>query len=129
MLYKINHNTWLDLPKWKCRPEFAALWLALNTPKQDVELISRLRAECDRIKALHRAGRPAPRPSQTNGNSRPVYVYNRQGGYIGTYGNSRLAAVALFGVANNTTVSGINQVRCGRVKTYKGYQFLNEEIK
>jgi hypothetical protein len=129
MLYKINHNTWLDLPKWKCRPEFAALWLALNTPKQDIDLIAKLRAECDRLTALHRAGKRAPLPNQISSNSRPVTAYDAQGRLLGTYPNSRLAAVALFGIANNATVSGINQVRCGRVQTYKGYHFENEKKK
>ena len=54
MLYKISERTWLDMPKWKCRKEFADLWNAKHTPKQDVELINKLKAKCDKIAEEHK---------------------------------------------------------------------------
>jgi len=58
MLYKIDARTWLDLPKWKCRKEFVDLWNAQHTPKQDVELINRLKAKCDAITKEHEKRHP-----------------------------------------------------------------------
>lgn len=130
MLYQINKTTWLDLPKWKCRREFAELWSAKREHPTDIELINRLKAQCDEIERTHfkRSGRNKPNLKRAGGivtkRSRPVNVYDYEGRYLATYPNAHNAARDLFGDNYKNAAGKLEAILAGRdrLKSYKGYR-------
>jgi len=54
MLYRVNHNTLLDLPKWKCRQEFADFYRVRIESPNDVDLLRKLKDRCDTVEIKHK---------------------------------------------------------------------------
>lgn len=107
MLYRIDNRTWIDLPRWKCRPEFAEFYRELRARTGDVDKLGKLKAKCDIIEQQHNARvrqsirMNGVRWSRDRGSVSPtataIDVFTLRGRFLDTYPSSCKASEALFG--------------------------------
>ena len=141
MLYRIDKNTMLDLPKWKCRDEFRDYYLAKLHHRKDVDLLAKLKARCDAIEERHRRWceasrikatrmwqRPGERDRVNWSQAKPVDVFDFNGTLIASHPSSRKAAIALFGEGNyRMDERNIRQCRMGLKKSHKGFMYRDHQ--
>lgn len=126
MLYRIDKNTMLDLPKWKCRDEFRDYYLAKLHHRKDVDLLAKLKARCDDIEERHRRWCEASRIKATRMWQRPgerdrvnwsqaiaVDVFNLDGEVIREWKSVKECADAL-GMCTSSIIDILNKNRTMR---------------
>lgn len=133
MLYRINNNTMLDLPKWKCRQEFADFYRARIESPNDVDLLRKLKDRCDAVEAKHKMKSERTRQrniefwakpgahERTNPQAVAIDVYDLKGRYIATYPSALKAAQALG--KGKAQVTDIRKVAKGSRRQAWGYMF------
>ena len=140
MLYRIDKNTMLDLPKWKCRAEFRDYYLAKLHHRNDVDLLAKLKARCDeveqrhkrwceasRIKAMNMWRRPGER-DRVDSQAKAVDVFNLDGTFVATFPSARKAAISMFGEeGHRIDERNIRQCRMGLKKSHKGFMYRDHE--
>lgn len=141
MLYRIDKNTMLDLPKWKCRAEFRDYYLAKLHHRKDVDLLAKLKARCDDIKASHERRQAASRRTATRmwqrpgergrvdwSQAKPVDVFDFNGTLIASYPSSRKAAIGMFGEeGRRSNERNVRQCRMGLKKSLHGFMYRDHQ--
>lgn len=141
MLYRIDKNTMLDLPKWKCRAEFRDYYLAKLHHRKDVDLLAKLKARCDEVEERHKRWSEASRIKATRMWQRPgerdrvdwsqaiaVDVFNLDGTFVATFPSARKAAIGMFGEEGRiSNERNVRQCRMGLKKSLHGFMFRNHE--
>ena len=130
MLYRIDKNTLIDLPKWKCRPEFAEYYKAKRFNRNDVDLLRKLKDRCDRIEAKHKAKSEKMRAIVSDywqnadenrylkNHSKPIDAFDMKGNFLGTFVSSNSAAKHL-----NLDGRRIRKCAAGERLSTNGYMF------
>ena len=141
MLFKIDNKTSLDLPRWKCRQEFADYYLAKRDSRNDVDLLAKLKAKCDAIELTHKKRqaashrtaskmwqRPNERQRVDKSQAIPVDVFDFNGTFIATFPSARKAAIGMFGEERyHSNERCIRATREGKKKSHLGFMFRDHQ--
>ena len=134
MLYRIDNNTLIDLPKWKCCQEFAEYYKAKRFNRNDVDLLRKLKDRCDRIEAKHRARSEKMRAIVSDywhnaddkrykaQHAKQIDAFDMDGNFLFTFVSSGLAAKRL-----NLNATRIRQCCTGKRLSTGGFMFREHQ--